>query len=93
MCWRDKENGVWTKLFKHPPGKVSASKCLASARSAVKGETVVEGVLKNRKNVVDARLLLLSKDACGVKPIISFHKASTELKVSASLRTASEAPS
>ena len=93
MCWRNKENGMWAKLFKHPPGKVPASECLASASSAVKGECVVIRVLKDAKNVVDNILLLLSKDACGVKPIICFHKASTELKVTASLRTASEAPS
>ena len=93
MCWRNKENGVWAKLFKHPPGKVPASECLASTSSAVKRECVVIRILENGENVVDARLLLLSKDACGIKPIISFHKASTELKVTASLRTASEAPS
>jgi len=93
MCWRNEKNRVRTKLFKHPPGKVPASKCLASTSGAVKGKCVVKRVLKDAKNVVDDGLLLLSKDARGVKPIISFHKASTELKVTASLRTASEAQS
>ena len=80
MCWRNEKNGVWAKLFKHPPGKVPAGECLASASSAVKGECVVISFLKNAKNVVDDILLLPSKNACGVEPIISFHKASTELR-------------